>query len=120
MPTCATPRDLSATVQADEPSQLWLKIGVRGCAKLGHDDPLGDIPAEELKKKKLDKVLLEGEPEAAALVHSATEEFAQELFGVIRRFLRLKEWRETQTILIGGGFAPVAWVNSPLAAPGFF
>ena len=71
---------------------------------LGQDDPLGDIPAEELKKKQLDKVLLEGEPEAAALVHSATEEFAQELFGVIRRFLRLKEWRETQTILIGGGF----------------
>jgi hypothetical protein len=30
--------------------------------KLGRDDPLGDIPAEELKKKKLDKVLLKGEP----------------------------------------------------------
>jgi hypothetical protein len=59
---------------------------------------------EELKKKKLDKILLEGEPEAAALVHSATEDFAQELSSVIRRFLRLKEWRETRTILIGGGF----------------
>jgi hypothetical protein len=27
----------------------------------------------------------------------------KELAAVIRRFLRLKEWRETQTILVGGG-----------------
>jgi hypothetical protein len=72
--------------------------------KSGQEDPLGEIPARELKKKKLDKVLLEGAPEAAALVHSAIEDFAQELAAVIRRFLRLKEWRETQTILVGGGF----------------
>jgi hypothetical protein len=72
--------------------------------KLGHDDPLGKISPDELKKKKLDKLLLEGEPEAAALVHSAMEEFAQELVGVVCRFLRLKEWRETHSILIGGGF----------------
>src|SRR3954462_5712387 len=71
--------------------------------KLGHEDPVGDIPAAELKKKKLDKVLLGGDPKAAALVHSATEDFAHELAEVIRRLLRLKEWRETQTILIGGG-----------------
>src|SRR3954463_7631261 len=32
--------------------------------QLGQDDPFGDVPAEKLKKKKLDKVLLEGEPEA--------------------------------------------------------
>jgi len=70
----------------------------------GQDDPLGKIPAKELKKKKLAKVLLDGKPEAAALIHSAIEEFEQELATVIRRFLRLKEWRETQTILIGGGF----------------
>jgi len=72
--------------------------------KSGHEDPLGEISARDLKKKKLDKVLVDGEPEAAALVHSATEDFAQELAAVIRRFLRLKEWRETQTILVGGGF----------------
>jgi hypothetical protein len=40
-----------------------------------------------VKKKKLDKVLLEGKPEAAALVLSATEDFAQELAGIIGRFL---------------------------------
>jgi hypothetical protein len=72
--------------------------------KLGRDDPLGNLPVEDLKKKKLDRVFLEGEPEAAALAHSAVEDFAQELSGVIRRFLRLKEWRETHAILVGGGF----------------
>jgi hypothetical protein len=72
--------------------------------KLGRDDPLGNLPVEDLQKKKLDRVFLEGEPEAAALAHSAVEDFAQELAGVIRRFLRLKEWRETKCILIGGGF----------------
>ena len=52
--------------------------------KSGHEDPLGEISARDLKKKKLDKVLVDGEPEAAALVHSATEDFAQELAAVIR------------------------------------
>ena len=54
-------------------------------------------------EKKLDRVLLEGEPEAAGLLHSAVEEFAQELAGVIRRFLRLMGWRD-RIILVGGGF----------------
>jgi hypothetical protein len=67
------------------------------------DDPLGDTPTEELAKKSLDKLLLEGDGEAAALVHGAVEEFAQELAGVTRRFLRLKPWKGTQRIVIGGG-----------------
>jgi predicted NBD/HSP70 family sugar kinase len=66
-------------------------------------DPLGETPTFELKKKKLDKMLMEGDPEAAGLIHSAIEEFAQELAGVIRRFLRLKGWRGTQSIVVGGG-----------------
>jgi predicted NBD/HSP70 family sugar kinase len=67
------------------------------------DDPLGKTPTKLIKKKKLDKLLLEGDPEAAGLIHSAVEEFAQELVGVIRRFLRLKAWRGTERIVIGGG-----------------
>ena len=35
-------------------------------------------------------------PRAAALVQSAIEEFAQQLAYVIRRFMRLKEWRDTE------------------------
>src|SRR5678815_2872565 len=61
--------------------------------KMG-EDPLGEQPSEELSKKQLDKVLLEGDPEAAGMIHSAIEEFAQEFAAVIRRFLRLKEWKD--------------------------
>ena len=66
-------------------------------------DPLGDTASAEISKKELDRILIEGEPEAAGLVHSAVEEFAQELAAVIRRFLRLKDWKETECIVIGGG-----------------
>ena len=71
--------------------------------KLG-DDPLGDKPSEEIGKKKLAALLTEGEPEAAGVVQSAVEEFAQQFTKVIRRFLRLKEWRDTECLVIGGGF----------------
>jgi hypothetical protein len=67
------------------------------------EDPFGEVPSEELSKKQLDKVLLEGDHEAAGMIHSAIEEFAQEFAGVIRRFLRLKAWKETQRIVVGGG-----------------
>ncbi len=67
------------------------------------DDPLGEDATEAIGKRKLDKLLVDGDPEAAGLVHSAIEEFAQELAGVIRRFLRLKTWRDTQSIVVGGG-----------------
>ena len=67
-------------------------------------DPLGDKPSEEISKKKLAALLTDGDPEAAALVQSAVEEFAQQLALVIRRFLRLKDWRDTECLVIGGGF----------------
>jgi len=67
------------------------------------DDPFGDTPTDRISRKKLDKLLLNGDSEAAGLVHGAIEEFAQELYAVIRRFLRLKTWRRTQRIAIGGG-----------------
>jgi predicted NBD/HSP70 family sugar kinase len=67
------------------------------------EDPFGDTPSEELSKKQLDKVLTEGDAEAAGVVHGAIEEFAQEFATVIRRFLRLKEWKKTERIVVGGG-----------------
>lgn len=67
------------------------------------DDPVGDEPSHSISKKKLDKMLLEGEPEAAGVVHGAIEEFAQELATVVRRFLRLKAWRDTERVVVGGG-----------------
>jgi hypothetical protein len=67
------------------------------------EDPFGDTPTEEISKKQLDKVLTEGDPKAAGLVQGAIEEFSQEFAAVIRRFLRLKEWKGTERIVIGGG-----------------
>ncbi len=71
--------------------------------ELGEEDPLGERPTEEIPKKKLDRVLREGDPLAAGLVHTAIESFSMELASVTARFLGLRRWRGTQRIVIGGG-----------------
>src|ERR1051326_4889125 len=67
-------------------------------------DPFGDIPSEEISKKALDDMLIGDDTEASAVVHSAIEEFAQELAYVTRRFLKTKAWAKTERIVVGGGF----------------
>ena len=67
-------------------------------------DPFGDKPTEDIGKKKLEALLATGEPEAAGVIQSAVEEFAQQLSKVIRRFLRHKDWQGTECIVVGGGF----------------
>ena len=66
-------------------------------------DPFGDEASERISKKSLDELLAGGHPEAAGIVHGSIEDFAQELAEVTRRFLKLKLWRDTETIVIGGG-----------------
>src|SRR5262245_40774846 len=68
------------------------------------DDPFGDEPSDDISRKKLDSLLSEGDPEAAGIVQGAIEDFSQELALVIRRFLKLKAWRDTERIVVGGGF----------------
>jgi len=68
------------------------------------DDPLGDEPSKELTKKALDDLLTDGEPEAAGIVQGAIEDFSQGLAVVIRRYLKGKAWKDTERIVIGGGF----------------
>ncbi len=68
------------------------------------DDPIGEAATDELKRKQIDALLAGDNLKAAALVHGAVEEFAQELAGVIRRFLRTDAWKGTERIAIGGGF----------------
>ena len=70
----------------------------------GDEDPLGAEPGDEVGKKKLEKLLVSGDIKAAGVVQSAIEDFANDLAGVIRRFLKLKEWKDTERIIIGGGF----------------
>jgi predicted NBD/HSP70 family sugar kinase len=69
------------------------------------DDPFGDTPTSEISKAKLDKLLAAGDPLTAGLVHTAVEEFAQELATVVRRFLRLEGWLGTERIVVGGGLS---------------
>ena len=68
------------------------------------DDPFGDTPSDEISKKELDGLLAKGDPEAAGIVQGAIEDFSQELALVIRRYLKLKGWKDTERIVIGGGF----------------
>src|SRR5262245_50530214 len=66
-------------------------------------DPLGKKPTKDLSKKQLDKILVDGDPNAAGVIQGAIEEFAKQLAGVVRRYLRLKAWRDTERIAVGGG-----------------
>jgi hypothetical protein len=68
------------------------------------EDPFGDEPSENVSKKTLDAILIGDDTEASAIVHSAIEEFAQELAYVTRRFLKTKAWAKTECIVVGGGF----------------
>jgi hypothetical protein len=71
--------------------------------KLG-EDPFGEEDSHDLSRTKLAETLKEGEPEAAAVIQSAIEEYAQELALVTRRFLKAKAWANTERIAMGGGF----------------
>lgn len=68
------------------------------------EDPFGDEPSDEISKKVLDEMLVGNDVEASAIVHSAIEDFAQELAYVTRRFLKTKAWAKTERIVVGGGF----------------
>ena len=72
--------------------------------KKSGDDPLGKKPAEDIGKSELDEALVGDDIGAAALVHGAIEEFAQEFARVTGRFLKTKAWADTERIVVGGGF----------------
>ncbi len=79
--------------------ETWRKV----LRKKG-DDPFGDTRSEDLSKQQLDKLLSEGDVDAAAVVQGAIEDFAKEFAAVLRRYLKLKAWRDTERVAIGGGF----------------
>jgi hypothetical protein len=72
--------------------------------KKNGDDPLGNKSADQIAKGTLDEALVGDDVGAAALVHGAIEEFAQELAYVTSRFLKSKAWADTERIVVGGGF----------------
>ena len=90
--------------RASKGAFLALVEEVREQLKEVDDDPLGETPTDEIGRKRLDKLLATGEPEVAGLIQGAAEAFAKRLAGVIRRFMRLKEWRDVERVAVGGGF----------------
>src|SRR3954447_20895283 len=72
--------------------------------KKNGEDPFGKKATEEISKSTLDEILTGDDVTAAAPIHSAVEDFAQELAYVTRRFLKTKAWTGTERIVVGGGF----------------
>jgi predicted NBD/HSP70 family sugar kinase len=72
--------------------------------ELGKDPFSEDLDAP-VSKKKLDKFLAAGDPDAAAVVQGAIEDFANNLAFVVKRYLAQKSWREVKKIVVGGGLS---------------
>lgn len=70
---------------------------------LAEESDIGDEKLAEMKKKEWDRLLTNGDANAAAIIHSAVEEFSQNLAAVVRRYLRHKSWRGVKKVAVGGG-----------------
>jgi predicted NBD/HSP70 family sugar kinase len=68
------------------------------------DDPFGEEKSGAIPKKDLDALLTKGDAEAAGVLQGAMEDFSQELALIIRRYLKTKGWKDTERIVVGGGF----------------
>lgn len=68
------------------------------------EDPFGKEASDEISKKTLDDMLIGDDVAGATILHSAIEDFAQELVYVARRLLKTKAWARTERIVVGGGF----------------
>lgn len=81
-------------------------------------DPLGDIPTDDLGKKALGGILDGPDPEAAAIVQTAVDQFANEIAEVLSRFLKHKLWQGVTRVAIGGGFKEGLVGERTIAAAG--
>ncbi len=82
-----------------ETLEKWRKL-----LRKSGEDPFGKELSENISKKELDAILVGNDTEAWAVVHSAIEDFAQDLAHVTCRFLKTKAWEKTERIVVGGGF----------------
>src|SRR6267154_6599201 len=96
-------KDSSGTAPTKPPSWKRSKSGGSRCANLAKTHSGRSLP-KNISKKELDATLVGDNSEASAVVHSAVEDFAQELVHVTRRFLKTKAWDKTERIAVGGGF----------------
>ncbi|THK34590.1 ROK family protein [Ensifer sp. MPMI2T] len=70
----------------------------------GGIDPLGKTPTGDLSKKEVDALLVGDDKQAATLVMGAVDDFADELATVLDRLLHQKSWKNTERVVVGGGF----------------
>jgi predicted NBD/HSP70 family sugar kinase len=75
----------------------------RRLAQKNGKDPFGDLPDDDIGKTVVTHVLRKGGRAARAVVHAAVDEFAERLVQVVRRFLKLPEWKKVERIVVGGG-----------------
>ena len=69
------------------------------------NDPFGDEPSDEISKKKLDAAAGRGRCGSGRHHCRAPSRISRRSSRVvIRRFLKLKAWRDTERIVVGGGF----------------
>ena len=66
-------------------------------------DAFGTKPTQEIGKRRLDELLAQNGP-AAAAIRAASEDYAEQLAQVVRRFQRQKSWQGVERVVIGGGF----------------
>jgi hypothetical protein len=66
-------------------------------------DPFGDKDTDDVNRKALDELIIGGPPDAAGVVLAAIDDFSQELARIVSHFLKLKAWRGTERIVVGGG-----------------
>jgi len=72
-------------------------------ARRGGPDPFGSVRGRRPDRESLDAALVAGTPDAAGIVQGAIEDYATVLAEVVREFLQLPEWQETQRVVVGGG-----------------
>ena len=67
------------------------------------EDSFGEKPTDEISKKKLDMALVDGTRKRPAWCRARSRSSRRARQGD-RRFLKVKEWRATSRIVVGGGF----------------
>ncbi len=77
--------------------------GIRHKLEEAGGDPI-EKPLDELRKKDLDKILIDGAPEQAGVILSAVEGFAQNFANAAKSLLKLRSWSGVEKIVVGGGF----------------
>jgi len=69
----------------------------------GAGDPIENEP-DELSRSRIDKLLEQGDSATAGVVFTVVEQFAQNIFQVVKSLQKIKSWSGVERIVVGGGF----------------